>query len=108
MAGGRTAAAAEGYRAARQLAPDPAEARSLTARLMAAEDPALGDAIAPILLGGGDPALALARLAASERPLARYLLARATLARGAPRRARGSRAWAISSRGSSTRRPRRA
>jgi hypothetical protein len=83
---GRRAAAAERYRAARDLAPEGAEARTLEAKLAAAGDPALAPAAA-WLLGDGDPGVALARLARSEAPLARYLVARAALARGAPRTA---------------------
>jgi hypothetical protein len=77
--------AAERYRAALALGAEGAEARTLRAKLAAAEDPRLAAAVGPWLLGAGDPALALARLAASDAALARYLLARARLARGAPR-----------------------
>ena len=77
------------YRAALALAiqPDGAEARALRAKLVAAGDPAVRGEVGPWLLGLGDPGLALARLAQGEAPLARYLLARARLARGAPARA---------------------
>jgi hypothetical protein len=81
--------AAERYRAALALAvaPEGAEARSLRAKLAAARDARLRADVGPWLLGIGDPALALERLAGSDAPLARYLLARARLARGAPARA---------------------
>jgi hypothetical protein len=81
---GDAAGAARRWRAALDLVDGGAEARTLRAKLAAAEDADLAEAVAPWLLGVGDPALALARLGASEAPLARYLLARARLARGAP------------------------
>ncbi len=76
--------AAERYREALALGADGPEARTLRAKLAAAVDPRLGAAVAPWLLGVGDPAVALARAAASDAALARYLVARARLARGAP------------------------
>jgi len=76
--------AAQRYREALALGAAGAEERTLQAKLAAALDPQLGAAIAPWLLGVGDPALALARAAASDAALARYLVARARLARGAP------------------------
>ncbi len=82
---GDTAAAAERYRAALMLDPDPTEARLLAAKIAASEDPPLGEATAPWLLQLGDPAIALARVARSNAPLAEYLAGRAFLARGAPR-----------------------
>ena len=84
---GDRAAAAERYRSALALRVEGAERRALGAKLAAAADPHLADAVAPWLLAVGDPALALARLARADHPLARYLLARARLARGAPSRA---------------------
>lgn len=78
-------AAAERYRAARAaLAPAGGDERTLQAKLAAAEDPRLARAVAPWLLAPRDPAEALSRLAASDAPLARYLLARARLAEGVP------------------------
>jgi hypothetical protein len=85
LAAGRGPAAAERYRAALSLGAEGSEARALEARLAAAADPALAAAAGPWLLGEGDQALALARLGGSPAPLGRYLLARAALARGAPR-----------------------
>ncbi len=82
---GEAAGAAERYRAALKLDPDPAEARLLAAKVAACTDPALGEATAPWLLQLGDPAVALARLARSSAPLAEYLSGRAFLARGTPR-----------------------
>lgn len=81
---GRAADAASSYRLALALGPEGAEARTLRAKLALAADPKLRADAGPWLLGVGDPALALARLARSADPLARYLLARAILARGAP------------------------
>jgi hypothetical protein len=81
---GDPAAAAERYRAALALGVEGGGGRALRAKLAAAADPRLADAVAPWLLGVGDPALALARLARADHPLARYLLGRALLARGAP------------------------
>jgi hypothetical protein len=85
LAAGRGPAAEDRYRAALPLGAQGSEARALEARIAVAADPALAAAAGPWLLGEGDPALALARLGGSPAPLARYLLARAALARGAPR-----------------------
>ena len=79
--------AAERYRAALALGAEGADARTLRAKLAAALEPGLRAEVGPWLLGMGDPALALSRLARSETALARYLLARARLVRGAPARA---------------------
>lgn len=81
---GDAAGAAERYRAALALGPDPAQARLLRAKLAASAEPALAAAVAPWLLGAGDPGLALSRLNRSPAPLARYLYGRAALARFAP------------------------
>jgi tetratricopeptide (TPR) repeat protein len=83
--GGAEVSAAARYRAALALDPERAEARLLRAKLAALGDPALAEAAGPWLLGLGDPAVALSRLSRSPAPLARYLLGRALLARGAPR-----------------------
>ena len=91
LAAGEGAIAAQRYRAARALAhPFGADARALDAKLAAAEDPRLAQAVTPWLIGASDPAEAVASLARSEAPLARYLLARARLARGAPAEAMAS------------------
>jgi hypothetical protein len=90
MRRGDAAGASERYREALALGVLGAEARTIQAKLAAADDPRLREAVAPWLLGVGDPALALARLAESDAPLARYLLSRARLARGAPVAARSS------------------
>ena len=82
---GDRAGAEERYRAALGLGVEGAEARLAAAKLAALADPGLAAAVGPWLLGVGDPALALARVAGSDAALARYLLARARLARGAPR-----------------------
>lgn len=81
---GDGAQARELYRGALGLGVEGAEARALRAKLLAVNDARLGEAVGPWLLGVGDPALALARVASSDSALARYLLARARLARGAP------------------------
>ena len=87
-------AASELYRAALAERPDRPRERLLQAKLATLSDPALAGA-APWLLGTGDPAVALARLAAADRPLAAYLLGRAALARGAPALAAESLARAL-------------
>jgi hypothetical protein len=79
--------AAEHYQAALASGAEGAEGRSLRAKLAAAGDARLRADVGPWLLGVGDPALALARMARSDSALARYLLARARIARGAPARA---------------------
>ncbi|WP_176062948.1 type VI secretion system protein [Anaeromyxobacter diazotrophicus] len=85
LGAGDGAAAAARYRAARALAhPAGAEARALDAKLAAARDAPLAQAVTPWLLGGPGAPGAVARLAGSDAPLARYLLARARLAGGAP------------------------
>ncbi len=86
LSAGDGAGAARRYRAVLALLPAAAgaEARTLQAKLAAAEDPRLAQAVTPWLLGATDPAEAMARLARSDAPLARYLLARARLSRGAP------------------------
>lgn len=81
---GDLSSAGERYRAALALPVDPAERRSLTAKLAGTNDPRLAATIGPWLLGMGDQRLALSRLAADDAPLSRYLVARARLARGAP------------------------
>ncbi len=79
--------AAEHYQAALAFGAEGAEGRTLGAKLAAAGDTRLRADVGPWLLGVGDPALALARMARSDAALARYLLARARIARGAPSRA---------------------
>lgn len=81
---GDLSGAAERYRAAVPLAAAGAEERLAQAKLAAASDPALADAVGPWLARIGDPNAALSRVARSGAPLARYLLARARLGRGAP------------------------
>ena len=83
LAGDRAGAAGR-FEEALGAGPGPAEERALRARLAALADPGLAEALGPWLRGDGDPALALARVARTPGPLARYLLARAQLARGEP------------------------
>ncbi|MBI5071013.1 MAG: type VI secretion system protein [Deltaproteobacteria bacterium] len=87
LAGGDAPAAAAHYGEALPLSPTGAERRALEARLAAAGDPGLAEVL-PWLLGRGGVAEARQALRGSRAPLARYLLARAELARGAPRAAR--------------------
>jgi predicted negative regulator of RcsB-dependent stress response len=84
LGAGDPAAAAAHFHAALALHPGSAESRTLRAKLALAENPALRDALAPSLLGLGDAGARSSALAASDAPLARYLLARVRLARGAP------------------------
>jgi hypothetical protein len=78
---GDPAAAAARWEEAGHLPLDPAQARLLEVKARAARDPALAPAALAYLLSPGDP-VALARVAAVDRPLSAYLLGRALTTRG--------------------------